>query len=63
MMMQIVLVLRLAFKKHAELIALLTLKAALTIFYVFIMVPYVYLNWVPLVISVVILSRVKNIKA
>lgn len=63
MIMQIVLVLRLAFKKHAELIALLTLKAALTIFYVFIMVPYVYLNWVPLVISVVILSRVKIIKA
>lgn len=39
--------------------ALLTLKGALTIFYLFVMVPYIYLNWVPLIISVVIISRIK----
>jgi hypothetical protein len=63
MLLQVVLVWRLNLKNQDKLVALFTLKAALTIFYVFVMVPYVYLNWVPLVISVVILSRVKNINA
>lgn len=41
-----------------NLVALLTLKAALTLFYPFVMIPYVYLNWVPLMVSVAILSRI-----
>lgn len=40
------------------LFALLSLKLSLTFFYAFIMVPYIYLNWVPLVISVIIISRI-----
>lgn len=63
MVFQLVIVWRLKIKLKSELLAICTLKAALTIFYVFVMVPYVYLNWVPLIISVVILSRVKNINA
>jgi hypothetical protein len=41
-----------------DLFSLLTLKLMLTIFYALIMIPYDYLNWVPLIISVVILSRI-----
>ncbi len=42
----------------SNMFSLLALKFMLTIFYAFIMVPYDYLNWVPLVISIVILSRI-----
>jgi hypothetical protein len=38
--------------------SLLSLKLMLTIFYALIMVPYDYLNWVSLTISIVILSRI-----
>jgi hypothetical protein len=41
-----------------DLFSLLALKLMLTIFYALIMIPYDYLNWVPIIISVVILSRV-----
>jgi hypothetical protein len=41
-----------------SLFALLSLKLSLTFFYAFIMVPYIYLNWVPLIISVLIISRI-----
>ncbi len=44
----------------SNLFSLLALKFMLTIFYAFIMVPYDYLNWVPLVISIVILSRINH---
>jgi hypothetical protein len=44
----------------ANLFSLLALKFMLTIFYAFIMVPYDYLNWVPLVVSIVILSRINH---
>jgi hypothetical protein len=37
--------------------SLLSLKFMLTLFYAFVTIPYLYLNWVPLVLSVVILSR------
>ncbi len=40
-----------------QLFSLLALKFCLTIFYAFILVPYIYLFWVPLMISVVIVSR------
>jgi hypothetical protein len=38
--------------------SLLSLKLMLTIFYALIMVPYDYLNWVSITISIVILSRI-----
>jgi hypothetical protein len=38
--------------------SLLSLKLMLTIFYALIMVPYDYLNWVSLIVSIVILSRI-----
>jgi hypothetical protein len=41
-----------------DLFSLLTLKLMLTIFYALIMIPYDYLNWVPLILSIVILSRI-----
>lgn len=41
-----------------DLLSLLALKLCLTIFYAFILVPYVYLFWVPLMVSVVIISRI-----
>jgi hypothetical protein len=41
----------------ANLFSLLSLKFMLTIFYAFVTIPYLYLNWVPLVISIIILSR------
>lgn len=44
----------------SNMFSLLTLKFMLTIFYAFIMVPYDYLNWVPLVVSIVILSRINH---
>jgi hypothetical protein len=37
--------------------ALLSLKFCLTFFYAFILVPYVYLFWVPLMVSAVIVAR------
>lgn len=49
-------------KINQQLFSLLALKAALTVFYAFIMVPYTYLNWVPLAISIVILSRINALK-
>lgn len=55
---QMLLVYMLRKRNNSGLISLLTLKAALTLFYPFIMVPYIYLNWVPLMISVAILSRI-----
>jgi hypothetical protein len=45
-----------------DLFSLLALKLMLTIFYALIMIPYDYLNWVPIIISVVILSRVNYSK-
>ena len=44
----------------ANMFSLLTLKFMLTIFYAFIMIPYDYLNWLPLIVSVVILSRINH---
>jgi len=41
-----------------DLFSLLTLKLMLTLFYALIMIPYDYLNWVPLILSIVILSRI-----
>ncbi len=41
----------------ANLFSLLSLKFMLTFFYAFVTIPYLYLNWVPLVISIIILSR------
>lgn len=40
--------------------SLLTLKLCLTVFYAFILVPYVYLFWVPLMVSVVVLVKTEN---
>ncbi|MCU0422368.1 MAG: hypothetical protein MUC81_06105 [Bacteroidia bacterium] len=57
MLWQLFLVWKVKNKINPDLLALLTLKAALTLFYLFIMVPYVYLNWVPLIVSIVIISR------
>lgn len=45
-----------------SLFALLSLKVALTLFYAFIIVPYIYLNWIPLAVSIVILSRINVLK-
>ncbi len=42
----------------SNMFSLLALKFMLTVFYALIMIPYDYLNWVPLVISIVILSRI-----
>ncbi|MCG9881548.1 MAG: hypothetical protein MH472_13195, partial [Bacteroidia bacterium] len=41
-----------------SLYSLLALKISLTLFYAFMIIPYNYLNWVSIIISVVILSRV-----
>ncbi|MBC7381644.1 MAG: hypothetical protein H7296_01470 [Bacteroidia bacterium] len=46
----------------SELFSLMALKFCLTFFYAFILVPYIYLFWVPLMVSVVILSRVAKEK-
>lgn len=43
-----------------DLFSLLALKLMLTIFYALIMIPYDYLNWVPIIISIVILSRINH---
>lgn len=43
-----------------NLFSLLALKFSLTWFYAFMIIPYNYLNWVPMAISIVILSRLKN---
>lgn len=43
-----------------NLFSLLALKFCLTIFYAFILVPYVYLFWVPMMVSVVIISRINE---
>lgn len=40
-----------------QLFSLLALKFCLTLFYAFILVPYIYLFWVPLMVSVVIVSQ------
>lgn len=40
--------------------SLLALKFSLTLFYAFMIIPYNYLMWVPMVVSVVILSRIKE---
>jgi hypothetical protein len=53
------------YKKFAKVIpenlfSLLALKFCMTIFYAFILVPYVYLFWVPLMVSVVIISRIEE---
>ncbi len=42
----------------SELFALLSLKFCLTLFYAFILVPYIYLFWIPLIVSVVIINKV-----
>jgi hypothetical protein len=44
----------------SNMFSLLTLKFMLTIFYALIMIPYDYLNWLPLIVSVVILSRINH---
>ena len=44
----------------ANMFSLLTLKFILTIFYALIMIPYDYLNWLPLIVSIVILSRINH---
>ncbi|MDZ4667367.1 MAG: hypothetical protein SGJ00_05730 [bacterium] len=43
-----------------NLFSLLALKFSLTLFYAFMIIPYNYLMWVPMVVSVVILSRIKE---
>ncbi|MDP1728143.1 MAG: hypothetical protein Q8M15_15255 [Bacteroidota bacterium] len=43
-----------------QLFSLLALKFCLTLFYAFILVPYIYLFWVPLMVSVVIISRMNE---
>ncbi len=43
---------------NEKLFSLLALKVMLTLFYAFIIIPYDYLNWVPLMVSIVILSRI-----
>jgi hypothetical protein len=44
----------------ANIFSLLALKFVLTLFYAFMIIPYNYLNWVPVILSVVILSRIKE---
>ena len=44
----------------ANLYSLLALKFSLTLFYAFMIIPYNYLNWVPMMLSVVILSRLNT---
>lgn len=44
----------------SNMFSLLTLKFMLTIFYALIMIPYDYLNWLPLMVSIVILSRINH---
>ena len=44
----------------SNLYSLLALKISLTLFYAFMIIPYNYLNWLPMMISVVILSRVSE---
>lgn len=43
-----------------NLYSLLALKFSLTLFYAFMIIPYNYLNWVPMMLSIVILSRIKE---
>lgn len=43
-----------------NLYSLLALKISLTLFYAFMIIPYNYLNWVSIIVSVVILSRMKD---
>lgn len=62
MVIQAIVYLRNRNKIDQSLFSLLALKASLTVFYAFIMVPYIYLNWVPLAISIVILSRINSSK-
>lgn len=58
MVMQAIFLFKNRKKIDQQLFSVLSLKAALTVFYAFIMVPYIYLNWVPLAVSIVILSRI-----
>ncbi|MCF8253584.1 MAG: hypothetical protein K9I36_04100 [Bacteroidia bacterium] len=46
----------------ANMFSLLSLKFILTLFYAFVTIPYLYLNWVSLIISIVILSRIAEPK-
>ena len=44
----------------SNLYSLLALKFSLTLFYAFMIIPYNYLNWVPIMLSIIILSRMRS---